>query len=217
MNTRVILADDHQIMREGLRALLEKEANIEVIAEAADGRTAVQLARKLSPDVVIMDISMPDLNGMLATRQIIDDIPGVKVIALSMHSDAQFVTGMLKAGASGYLLKDCAFTELAHAVRVVTAGQTYLSPGIAGVVVEQYLRHVPQTDSPTYSPLSGRELEVLQLLAEGKTKSQIASLLHVSVKTVNSHRRHILEKLGVSSDAELIKYALRKGLTSLEP
>ena len=217
MNTRVILADDHQIMREGLRALLEKEANIEVIAEAADGRTAVQLARKLSPDVVIMDISMPDLNGMLATRQIIDDIPGVKVIALSMHSDAQFVTGMLKAGASGYLLKDCAFMELAHAVRVVTAGQTYLSPGIAGVVVEQYLRHVPQTDSPTYSPLSGRELEVLQLLAEGKTKSQIASLLHVSVKTVNSHRRHILEKLGVSSDAELIKYALREGLTSLEP
>ena len=217
MNTRVILADDHQIMREGLRALLEKEANIEVIAEAADGRTAVQLARKLSPDVVIMDISMPDLNGMLATRQIIDDIPGVKVIALSMHSDAQFVTGMLKAGASGYLLKDCAFMELTHAVHAVTADQTYLSPGIAGVVVEQYLRHVPQTDSPTYSPLSGRELEVLQLLAEGKTKSQIASLLHVSVKTVNSHRRHILEKLGVSSDAELIKYALREGLTSLEP
>jgi len=217
MSIKVILADDHQIMREGLCALLEKESDIEVIGQAADGRTALQLARRLSPDVVVMDITMPDLNGIVATRKIVEEVHGIKVIALSMHSGSQFVTGMLKAGASGYLLKECAFEELARAIRTVSADRTYLSPDIAGIVIEGYLRQLPETDTPTHSPLTSRELEMLQLLAEGKTKKQIASLLHVSVKTVNSHRRHITKKLGISSDAELIKYAVREGLTSLEP
>jgi two-component system response regulator NreC len=217
MSIKVILADDHRIMREGLRALLEKESDIEVIGQAADGRTALQLARRLSPDVVVMDISMPDLNGIVATRKIVDEVHGIKVIALSMHSSSQFVTGMLKAGASGYLLKDCAFEELSRAIRTVSADGIYLSPDIAGLVIEGYLHQLPGTAPPTHSPLTSRELEVLQLLAEGKTKKHIASLLHVSVKTVGSHRRRIAKKLGISSDAELIKYAVREGLTSLEP
>jgi len=217
MSMRILLADDHQILREGLRTLLEKQPDIKVVAEAEDGRTAVQLARKLSPDLVIMDIAMPDLGGIGATRQITAEIPGVKVVALSMHADRRFVARMLKAGASGYLLKDCAFEELVHAVRTVASGRTYLSPGIADVVIEDYLRHLPETDPLALSSLTPREIEVLQLLAEGKNKKQIASRLHVSVKTVGTHRQHIMNKLGIHSVAELTKYAIRVGLTSLEP
>lgn len=211
MSIRVLLADDHKIVREGLRSLLEKQHGIEVIAEAENGRTAVRLARKLSPDVVVMDIAMPDLNGIGATFQIIAESPGVKVIALSMHSDRRFVARMFKAGASGYLLKDCAFEELDRAINAVVANQIYLSPGIAGVVVEDFVSHLPDTD------LTPRECEVLQLLAEGNGTKQIASRLHVSVKTIEAHRRQIMEKLGIHSIAELTKYAIREGLTSLEP
>jgi len=215
MSIRILLADDHKIVREGLRALLEKQPGMEVIAEAEDGRTTVRLARELSPDVVIMDVAMPDLNGIGATDQIIAEAPDVKVVALSMHSDRRFVMEMFKAGASGYLLKDCAFEELARAVRAVAAGQTYLSPGIAGVVIKDYVRRLSETNS-AFSILTSREHEVLQLLAEGKSTKQIASRLHVSVKTVETHRRHIMEKLDIHSVAELTKYAIREGLTPLE-
>ncbi len=217
MSTRIILADDHRIVREGLRSLLDEQPDVEVVAQAEDGRTAVQLAQKLSPDVVIMDIGMPALNGIEATRRIVAEVPGVKVIALSMHSDRRFVAEMFKAGASGYLLKDCAFEELARAINTVVANQLYLSPEIADVVVEDYVRHLTETDLSALSSLTSREREVLQLLAEGKSARQIASDLYMSVNTVATHRRHIMEKLDIDNIAGLTKYAIRAGLTSPEP
>jgi two-component system response regulator NreC len=216
MSTRIILADDHGIMREGLRALLEKQPGIEVIAEAENGRTTVELSRELKPDVVIIDISMPDLNGIEATRQIIAESPGVKVIALSMHSDRKFVREMLSAGASGYMLKDSAFEELDKAISTVNDNQTYLSPGIADTVVKDYLGKIVTDNSAASIALTNREREVLQLFAEGKTTKQIASLLCVSIKTIETHRKQIMDKLGLNSIAELTKYAIREGLTSLE-
>ena len=216
MKTRVLLADDHKIMREGLRSLLAVSPGVEVVGEAGDGRSAVQLALKLSPDVVVMDIGMPDLNGVDATRQIKARAPQIKVIALSLHSDERFISGMFKAGASGYLLKDGAFEELARAIRTVADGHTYLCPRIAKTVVRDYLRNapaVPMTGGPT---LSDREREVLQLIAEGKSTKEVAGRLDVSVKTVETHRARIMERLGVHSVAELTKYAVREGLTSLE-
>ena len=164
-----------------------------------------------------MDIAMPGLNGIVATRQIIDGAPGVKVVALSMHSDRRFVAAMLKAGALGYVLKECAFEELTHAVHTVTQGRIYLSTKAADVVVKDYLRRLPETDSTVYSLLTPRECEVLQLLAEGKSTKQIASLLHMNIKTVQSHRRHIMEELDIHSISGLTKYAIREGLISLNP
>lgn len=216
MSIRILLADDHKITREGLRSLLEKEPDMEVVAEAEDGRTTVSLVRELQPDVVIMDVSMPDLNGMEAARQIGSEFGNVKIIALSMHSDSLFVTEMLKSGASGYLLKDCAFEELARAIRVVVADQTYLSPSISGVVVNGYLHRVSRVDISGPQALTDREREVLQLVAEGKSTKEIALALHISVKTVETHRRQIMDKLDIHTVAELTKYAIRKGLTSLE-
>ncbi len=216
MSIRILLADDHKITREGLRSLLDKQPDMEVLAEAQEGRTAVRLARELLPDVVIMDVSMPDLNGIEATRQIIDRVPKVKVIALSMHSDALFVTEMLKSGASGYLLKDCAFEELTRAIHAVVADKTYLSPSISGVVVNDYLHHLSKVDFSGTDVLTDREREVLQLLAEGNSTKQIALKLHISVKTIETHRLQIMNKLDIHSVAELTKYAIRKGLTSLE-
>jgi len=212
---RILIADDHRITRQGLRSLLEKESDMEVVAEAQDGRTAVELAKKLLPDVVIMDVSMPDLNGIEATRQIISRCKGVKVIALSMHSDTLFVTEMLKGGVSGYLLKDCAFEELAGAIRSVISGKTYLSPSISGVVVNGYLNRVAGF-APSRSVLTDREREVLQMIAEGKSTKQTALKLHISVKTVETHRRQIMNKLNIFSVAELTKYAIRKGITTIE-
>lgn len=214
MGLNILLVDDHQIVRNGLRALIEQQPDMRVVAEAGDGRTAVRLACELSPDVVVMDIGMPDLNGIEATRQVVSALPGVRVIALSMHSDRRFVAEMLRAGASGYLLKDCAFEELIHALQTVAGDQTYLSPGIASVVVEDYVRHV-RTDADA-SDLTPREREALQLLAEGRSTKQIASRLHVSEKTVETHRQNLMEKLNLRSIAELTKYAIRAGLTSLE-
>ena len=216
MTTRIILADDHGIMREGLRALLEKQSGIEVIAEADNGRTTVELSRELKPDVVIIDIAMPDLNGIEATRQIVAESPGVKVIALSMHSDRKFVREMLSAGASGYMLKDSAFEELDKAISTVNDNQTYLSPGIADTVVKDYLGKIVTDNSPASIALTHREREVLQLFAEGKTTKHIAALLFVSIKTIETHRKQIMYKLGLNSIAELTKYAIREGLTSLE-
>lgn len=216
MSARILLADDHKIMRDGLRALLSSHPGLEVIAEAENGRMTVSLARELLPDVVIMDIGMPDLNGIDATRQIKAEFPRIKVIALSMHSDKRFVAQMFKAGASGYLLKDCAFEELTRAVQAVLANQTYLSPEITGPVIEDYVRQLAKADSSSFSVLTAREREILQLLAEGRSTRQIASALNVSVKTVETHRQQIMAKLDIHSVADLIKYAIREGITSLE-
>jgi DNA-binding NarL/FixJ family response regulator len=216
MSVKIILADDHRIMREGLRALLEKEAGIEVIAEAENGRTTVELSRELNPDVVVIDIGMPDLNGIDATRQIVSESSSVKVIALSMHSDKKFVREMLSAGASGYLLKDSAFEELGTALATVINNKTYLSPKIADTVVKDYLGQIETKESKVSPSLTKREREVLQLIAEGKTTKDIASQLYVSIKTIETHRKQIMDKVGLNSVAELTKYAIREGLTSLE-
>ncbi len=214
MPIKIILADDHKIVRQGLRTLLEKEPDIEVIAEADDGRMAVRLARELSPQVIIMDVGMPDLNGIEATRQVLAETPGIKVIGLSMHCDRRFVMNMLKAGASGYLLKDSAFEELASAIRRVLANKIYLSPEISNIVVKDYLQG--GGDETVYTVLTPREREVLQLMAEGKSSRQIADLLNISIKTVETHRMQIQHKLEIYSVAELTKYAIREGLSSLD-
>ena len=216
VSLRIVLADDHRIIREGLSALLEKQTDVEVIAEAEDGRTAVEVSRKLKPDVVIMDITMPDLNGIEATRQIVKESSGIKVIALSMHSDRKFVMEMLSAGASGYMLKDSAFEELDKALHTVINDQTYMSPKIVDIVGRNYMRYVARKDFAVPPALTNREREVLQLIAEGKTTQQIASSLHLNIKTVATHRGKIMGKLDIRSIAELTKYAIREGLTPLE-
>jgi two-component system response regulator NreC len=217
MSTRIILADDHAIVRHGLSRLLEQEVNMEVVAETKDGHSTIELVRELSPDMVIMDIGMPDLNGIDATRQITRDFPQVKVIGLSMHSGKKFVIEMLKAGASGYLLKDCAFEELATAIKTVTDGKIYLSPAITDVVVENYVRSSTGKERSAFSLLSQREREVLQLMTEGKTTKQIALRLHISPKTVEGHRLRLMDKLNIDNIAHLTKYAIQEGLTSPEP
>lgn len=216
MTVRIILADDHKIIRDGLNGLLSRETDIEVIAQCSDGHDAVELVRKLLPQVVIMDIGMPGLNGIEATRQITNEFPGVRVISFSMHSDKKFVTEMLRAGASGYLLKDCAFEELTTAIRTVVAGKTYLSPVIADVVVENYVRN-PSTEGKTaFSVLTNREREILQLLVESKTTKQVSRILHISTKTVETHRSNIMKKLNIDNMVALTKYAVREGLTTLD-
>jgi DNA-binding NarL/FixJ family response regulator len=216
MSIRILIADDHQMLREGLRAILEKQKNAEVVGEASDGRTAVEMARALVPDVVAMDISMPDLNGVEATRQIKAENPAVKVIALSRHSDARYVRRMLEAGASGYVLKSGAYEELRRAIDAVSEGNHYLSPRITGAVIDTHLRVTSEPQSSGPETLSSREQEIVQLLAEGHTSPEIARRLHISTRTVEGHRRNIMRKLKVHSVAELTKYAIREGLTSAE-
>lgn len=216
MSMRIILADDHKIIRDGLRTLIENQSHMEVVGEAENGRQAVEMTLELVPDVVVMDVTMADLNGIEATRQIHKEQPSVKVIALSMHSDRRFVKGMLEAGASGYLLKDCAFEELARAIHSVISNETYLSPGITDIVVKGYLQKSSITSASAFSTLTAREREVLQLLAEGRSTKMIAESLYVSIKTVETHRQRIMDKLNTYSIAELTKYAVREGLTSLE-
>ena len=196
--------------------MIEKQPDMEIVAEAENGRTAVKLAREHKPDVFIMDVSMPDLNGIEATRQIIAEVPKVKVLALSMHSDSQFVSEMLTAGVSGYLLKDCAFEELTRAIYAVFKNQSYLSPSIAHMVIKDYVQQQSADEATASSILTAKEREVLQLIAEGHATKQIASRLHVSVKTIETHRKRIMEKLNIHSVAELTKFAIRQGLTSLE-
>ena len=213
---RVILADDHAIVREGLRAVLDKMGDVEVVGEAVDGREAVDLVRQLEPDIAVMDLSMPSLNGTDATRQIVDMGVGTRVIMMTMHADRHMVAETLKAGAMAYVLKNSAATELADAVRAVMVGNVYLSPKVAGVVVENFVRRQPTDQGPKASLLTPREREVLQLLAEGRTSKEIAATLHVGVKTIETHRSQIMDKLGLRSIAELTKFAVREGLTPLE-
>jgi DNA-binding NarL/FixJ family response regulator len=216
MSVKILVADDHKIVREGLIALLHQHPDMQVVGEAENGRQAVRLAAELQPAVVIIDIGMPDLNGIEATRQIVAADLGVKVIALSMHSDKRFVKGMLKAGASGYLLKYCASEELITAIQMVMANRIYLSNDITGVVVEDYVHKLTDTDASVFQTLTPREREVLQLLAEGRSTRQIADALHVSIKTIEVHRKQMMDKLNLNSLADLVKYAIREGLTSIE-
>jgi len=214
MSIKVLIADDHQIMREGLRSMLEKESDIQVLGEAEDGRMVQRMAMELAPDVIIMDVAMPDLNGIEATRQIVAALPGIKIIALSMHDDRRFVLNMLKAGAAGYMLKDCAFKDLAKGIREVMSHRTYLSDEVTDIVVKDYLSSNNHTEPSAFQLLSPREREVLQLIAEGKTSALIGESLHISIKTVETHRQQIMVKLKIRSVAELTKYAIREGLTS---
>ena len=216
MSTRIVIADDHGIMREGLRSLIEKLPGMTVVADAENGRLAVELVERHKPDILILDVSMPELNGIEAARRIRADGSSTRIIALSMHADRRFVGEMLKAGASGYLLKDCVFEELHQAIQSVLSGEVYLSPRIAGVVVKDLLQTPNGADKSTYSLLSSREREVLQMFAEGKTTKQIAMKLHLSVKTIETHRQNIMKKLKIDNVAELTKYAIREGLTTLE-
>jgi two-component system response regulator NreC len=195
--------------------MLEKEPDIKVVGDAADGRMAQLLARDLAPDVIIMDVNMPELNGIEATRQITAELRGVKIIALSMHEDRRFVLNMLKAGAAGYMLKDDAFKNLAKAVRMVAANKTYLSREISDLLENDCRSLSTFLESADFQLLSCREREVLQLVTEGKTSNQIADSLHISVKTVETHRQQVMEKLNIKGVAELTKYAIREGLTSL--
>jgi DNA-binding NarL/FixJ family response regulator len=208
--------DDHNIVRQGIRSLLEREPGFVVVGEAMTGREAVKMVKEIEADIVLMDVSMPDLNGIEATRQIAGDKQAPKVLALSMHADRRFVVGILEAGASGYLLKDCAYEEMISAVKSVMNGYLYLSPTVTGVVIQDYVKHLHGSKGSMHDLLSSREKEVLQLLTEGASTKQIAESLIISVKTVETHRRQIMEKLEIHTVAELTKYALREGLTMLE-
>lgn len=216
MSIRILLADDHGIVRQGLRSLLEKEPDIEVVGEADDGRKALGLVRELLPDVIVMDVAMPNLNGADATRRIVREFPKVKVIALSMHSSRAFVADMLKAGASGYILKECPVDELIKAIRAVAAGDKHLSSKVTDVVVSDYVKRLSGGTESPLETLTAREREVLQLVSEGKNTKHIALKLHVSTKTIEANRRKIMEKLDAHSIAELVKIAILGGLSSLE-
>jgi DNA-binding NarL/FixJ family response regulator len=215
-NIRVLLAEDHAIVREGLRSLLEKQPDMEVVCEAEDGRIAVERARELLPDVVIMDITMPNLNGVEATRKIINEFPQIKVIALSIHSNRRFVANMLEAGATGYVLKEGLLDELVKAIRAVTAGESYLSSKITGIVVEDYVKGMASVADSSLSSLTSRERKVMQLIAEGNSTEQIALDLLVSTKTIEAVRRRIMEKLDAHTIADLVKIAIVENLVALE-
>jgi DNA-binding NarL/FixJ family response regulator len=215
MTVRILIADDHKILREGLRSLLEKQSAFAVVAEAEDGLTAYEGVKKHKPDIAILDIGMPGLNGIEVTRKIRSEQSETKVIALSMHADRHFIMGVLEAGANGYLLKDSAFAELVTAVAAVAKGKMYLSPSIAETVIKSSLEKSDRGKQGSSVLLSGREREVLQMIAEGKSTKDIALKLFVSTKTVETHRKQIMDKLNIRTVAGLTKYAIREGLTSL--
>jgi DNA-binding NarL/FixJ family response regulator len=210
---RIVLADDHTVMRNGLRLLLERQPHLQVVGEAADGRQAVALSESANPDVVIMDIGMPNLNGIEAARQIVNRNPRTAIAILSMHSDESYVIRALKAGARAYLLKDSAEADLLAAVRALTEGKSFFSPAISKILVEDYMRQLESRGAEdTYELLTNREREILQLLAEGRTNKEVANMLNLSLYTVETHRMHILQKLNMHSVPELILYAVRKGI-----
>lgn len=206
--TRVLLADDHGLVRQGFRMILAAESDMEIVGEAADGREAVEMAERLQPDVVVMDVAMPGLNGIEATRRLSESMPRTRILALSMHKDSVYVREILRAGARGYLLKDAFDSDLLGAVRAVARGEGYLSPAVSDAVLSDYRKHV----SDPLDLLSPREREVLQMLAEGKTNKEIASLLKLSVYTVEAHRGRIMEKLNLHSIGELVRFAVRSGM-----
>ena len=215
MTIRIVLADDHELFLAGIRTVLEQEADMEVVAEAKDGRAAIEAALEHVPDVVVMDVNMPLLNGIEATRQVLAKLPDIKVLCLSMHHERRLVLAVLDAGAAAYVVKESALNELIEAIRNVVAGRTYLSPAIAGTVIEAYKAARPKESAP-FDVLTDREREVLQLISEGHTTKQIAGQLHVSGKTVSTHREHIMRKLNLHSVAEITKYAIREGMTSAD-
>ena len=217
MKIRVLLADDHDLVRAGFRALLEHESDMEVVAEAGDGRTTEELIGKHLPDVAVLDVAMPELNGIDVTRRVAAKWPDVKVIALSMHSEQVYVREMLRAGASGYLTKSGGARELVDAIRQVAAGRAYLSPAITRFVADEFAGVSPQPAESSFATLSAGEREVLQLLAEGANSKEIAQRLTVSVRTIDARRQKVMEKLDLHSVAELIRYAIREGLTPLDP
>jgi two-component system, NarL family, response regulator NreC len=206
---RVLLADDHAVVRAGFRMILAAQSNIEIIGEASNGREAVEMAERSQPDVVVMDVTMPELNGIEATRRLGQSTPRTRILALSMHKDSVYVREILKAGARGYLLKDALDKDLVAAVEAVARGEGYLSPAVADAVLSDYRKHV--TDP--LDLLSSREREVLQMIAEGKTNKEIATILKLSVYTVDAHRGRIMEKLNLHSTSELVRFAMRSGLT----
>ncbi len=212
---RILLADDHRIVRQGLRRILEENSRMEVAGEASDGREAVQMALDKVPDVIIMDVAMPHLGGMEAIRQISKRLPAAKVLVLSMYSDESYVVQMLEAGAKGYLLKDSADTDLVEAVLAVSNGKSFFSPLISKILLDEYVRQLQEKGiSDRYELLTEREREILQLIAEGQTSREIAELLNLSTSTVDTHRGHIMEKLDLHNPYEVVLYAVRKGLIS---
>lgn len=213
---RVLIADDHGIVRAGIRSLLEAYPDIEVVGEASSGWEAIEQAMRLEPDVVLMDIAMGDLSGMEATREIKEQAPRVKVLALTMHDREEYFFAMLKAGALGYVLKESGPDELIAAIRAVHQGEAFLSPAVTKAVLEDYLERRAEGATSRYNQLTLREKEVLRLVAEGKTTQQIADLLHLSPKTVEKHRSSMMHKLGLHNLSELIKYAIRKGLIEVD-
>src|ERR1043165_1640157 len=215
MPIRILLVDDHKIMRDGLSAVLERESEFEIAAEAANGREAVQVARTLHPDVIIMDVVMPEVNGIDATVQIRKESPNARIIALTMHSDKNYLTRMLRAGTVGYLLKDCAAEELVKAVRDVAAGKRYISSDIATLLLDDYAEKGFQTEPVDEKKLNPRETEFLRLLAEGLSAREIADRLQVSIKTIERSRAQLMDKLQLFNAAELIKYAVRSGISTL--
>jgi len=214
-NIKIMIVDDHEIVRHGLRQSIEQVKDFSVIAEADTGRSAIDYASSYFPDIIIMDINMPDLNGMEATKQIILKNPKMKIIGLSMHSDHLYVMGMLNAGASGFLLKTCSFRELSKAIYTVSTGKIYLTPDIAGMVIENAINPEHKKVTSVFSELTSRDVEVLQLVAEGKKSNEIAEELNISKRTVDIHRSNLKKKLSVESVAEMTKLAIREGLTSL--